>query len=231
MVSFYFFLLTLENSYGAFCRFYIIDLPGVFIWANITHFLIYYSAPLSVSILLTGLNYACGVWPGDDGFPFFKQQNVLETSPITPSPMCNDGWSDGRTLILSVSLENDDAPMFSVRTCAERENCISCWNSWTATADPEELWEFLLIVQGFDVRCPPNDTLWVLSAHTQSAAEDHIFIGCLWVAALPSPLANASPPPPPPQKHPENCLSPSLLRKTQWLTFNNVSSSSSSNVA
>lgn len=61
----------------------------------------------------------------------------------------------------------------------------------------------------FDVRCPPNDTLWLVSAHTQSAAEDHIFIGSFWVlallqrlVALPSPLTNSLPPPPQPQKHP-----------------------------
>lgn len=94
-----------------------------------------------------------------------------------------------------------------------------CWNSWTATADPEELWEFLLIVQRFDVRCPPNDTLWVLSAHTQSAAEDHIFIGCLWVAALPSPLANASPPPPPPTETPRELSLTSPAEEDTMVNF------------
>lgn len=46
-----------------------------------------------------------------------------------------------------------------------------------------------------------------------------------------TPLKPLPPSPFQPRRTPNNCLPPSLLRKTQWLTFNNASSYSSSYVA
>lgn len=85
----------------------------------------------------------------------------------------------------------------------------------------------------FDTRCPSNKTLWVLSAFIQSHAEDHIFIGSFRVLthykdSLPPFHPSQTPSPFTSTDTPSNCLPPSLLRNTQWLTFNNAFSYSSS---